>query len=173
MEKRFELMEEELQYWIHDIVTRKNYYENDLCWLVDLLNEQDEKIKELELYRKDNEVLLDKLLVLKQENQRLKKQIIEKDEQFNLFNKMLKNENFSCRVALNEVQELKQENQRLKNIQRSSKMLCWAINLVIEVYLKASEQKFPNLTKEQLIDLCLSFIKDEIDWFLEVTKKKK
>lgn len=71
------------------------------------------------------------------------------------------------------INQLEEENQRLKNIQRSSKMLCMAINLVIDVYLKASEQKFPNLTKEQLMDLCLSFIKDEIDWFLEVTKKKK
>ncbi len=48
MKERFELMEEELQYWIFDKATSRNYHESDFCWLVDLLNEQDEKIKELE-----------------------------------------------------------------------------------------------------------------------------
>lgn len=48
MKKRFELFEEELEYWIHDHKTNKNYGEFDLCWLTDLLNEQDEKIEKLE-----------------------------------------------------------------------------------------------------------------------------
>lgn len=93
------------------------------------------------------------------------------DERINKLNQRI-NELIEI-MKLKGVEKLMQENQCLKNIQRSSKMLCRAINLVIDVYLKASELKFPNMTKDQLMDLCLSFIKDEIDWFLEITKKKK
>lgn len=50
MEKRFELFEEELDYWIYDHETKKNYglYAFDLSDLEKILNEQDEKVKELE-----------------------------------------------------------------------------------------------------------------------------
>lgn len=47
MEKRFEF-QKKLECWIHDHETKRNYGEFDLCFLADLLNEQDEKIKELE-----------------------------------------------------------------------------------------------------------------------------
>lgn len=48
MEKRFKFYEKELEYWIYDNVTKKNYTMYDLCYLVDLLNEQDQKIKKQE-----------------------------------------------------------------------------------------------------------------------------
>lgn len=48
MKDRFELMEEELRYCIYDHETNKSYGEFDLCWLTDLLNELDIKIKKLE-----------------------------------------------------------------------------------------------------------------------------
>lgn len=72
MGKRFELFEEELEYWIHDYYTSKNYGEFDLCHLVDLLNEQDKTIKLLTEYNKQGQSIMRDNERLNKENQQLK-----------------------------------------------------------------------------------------------------
>lgn len=46
--KRFELIDRPLVDWIHDKKLKVYFDETNLCYLVDLLNEQDEKIEQLE-----------------------------------------------------------------------------------------------------------------------------
>ena len=64
-------------------------------------------------------------------------------------------------------------NDTLKNKVKSASMLCSALADIINAYYDFLDKDFPNLTKEDMVDIVFKVIKNDIDWFLFCNNIKK
>lgn len=124
MEKRFNYAgfnlsdNEEAEQWIHDSVTKINFGFWDFNKLCDLLNEQDQKIKDLEeIVKSNNQKLIDKYF----------EELKELDEEYNT----------DLDVRLKEIEKLKQENKQLKQTQNSK-----AIEVLTDILVNLCSKYF-------------------------------
>lgn len=57
-------------------------------------------------------------------------------------------------------------NDTLEDKVKSASMLCSALADIINAYYDFLDKNFPNLTKEDMVDIVFKVIKSDIDWFL-------
>lgn len=57
-----------------------------------------------------------------------------------------------------------------KNKVKSASMFCSALSDIINAYYDFLDKDFPNLTKEDMVDIVFKVIKNDIDWFLFCNK---
>lgn len=65
------------------------------------------------------------------------------------------------------------ENDCLQNKVLSASMLCSALADIINLYYDSLDKNFPNLTKEDVVNIVFKVIKSDIDWFLFCNGIKK
>lgn len=64
-------------------------------------------------------------------------------------------------------------NDALENKVKSASMLCSALADIINAYYDFLNKNFPNLTKEDVVNIVFKVIKNDIDWFLFCNGIKK
>lgn len=64
-------------------------------------------------------------------------------------------------------------NDALENKVKSASMLCSALADIINAYYDFLDKDFPNLTKEDMVNIVFKVIKNDIDWFLFCNGIKK
>lgn len=69
--------------------------------------------------------------------------------------------------------EIMIENKSLLGKVKSASMLCSALADIINAYYDFLDKDFPNLTKEDMVNIVFKVIKNDIDWFLFCNDIKK
>ena len=71
------------------------------------------------------------------------------------------------------VDKLQSDIDAFENKVKSASMLCSALSEIINAYYDFLDKDFPNLTKEDMVDIVFKVIKNDIDWFLFCNGIKK
>lgn len=74
-----------------------------------------------------------------------------------------------CAKLNNKIKEI----DGLQNKVLSASMLCSALADIINLYYDSLDKDFPNLTKEDVVNIVFKVIKNDIDWFLFCNGIKK